>query len=706
MAIVEGNFVVKLHEIATVPQDEIKNYRIYGNLMISKKTVYNSYLHFQFSQIAELFQALDEIEKEIIKNDYAILRNESVVNDLFKVFTNFKTILAYDAYTLNRINVVRNRCIAYVPLEIENGLPAVRGVREVKTYFDVLVDDLVHERFSKESPQNLRFFIRVMAYGARCDFWPETYLKSLQKHVNEIVFQLLEKPLLTAEEIDFLVLVLGNRQFSFSQYTVRNFLEFLEQRLVKCTKINADRRSIIRLESLCSIVKVYKHLERFFMGHSLDINQLCQSNFIPTLTKYLIEFIEELPKLNKDPSAREKIKEAFLLVPIQNGTDSIFYTMVNKLYLSGALRLKHSSICNAGFIVTKDNIPCVSEDWLSVLETLHYDVQRLLNVLYRNYSTHPPRTPEYEHCQHLASCIDIAYDFQYYVLEALKGNGSDIFIEKLTELNREQLNKVSSLIQKGNYSLQRVTILLNAAEKASNKDLVEICYTYLSLHIFKKQELKWTVNLSEEQFKKIVARVNVKILSKCQFDVTKFPNITLASLKELLKKIPDIDLVNFPCLARSNLCDIVISNGSARFFHFNKDVLARSSKYFRAMFESSLREATEVNRGTMKQKLLIELDDESFQIFYKWVEVILQPNLEVARSTIEEEDPSRYVLEVNFAKYFGMDHILAKMKLFYTAIAKEKSLDYFHTPPTPQGLTLRWFPTTPKAQPKENELHV
>lgn len=708
MAIIERSFEDRIHAIAVIPENEITNYNIYGDLSFAKKTYinsfYNTYVSSQFSQIKELFKVLELIKKEIMRNDYAILRNDQLQKDLPKVFKHifklFESTATPDLFILDRVATVRDRCFAYYPLGNQDGRPVVSKLAKEKKdlTFQVLMEDLEQERFPTQSPSKVHFFTRILTYADELFNVPPDF----KLHLNEIVFQLFEKPSLNQEEIDFLNFALRSRA-AYDPYGISDFLGYLNIKFNEFLKINARNNPFEKLANIYEIVVVYKNLERFFMDDPYFIQRSIILQFI---TQSLIGILEHLPQLNK--TCRDKLKEVFILVPMHNRTNSIFNIIISRLYLENTLKLQHSSLCHAGFITTKGDHSYVPEEWMSVLDTLEVDVNKVLEALYRNYSRFPSKSPEFTQCQKVQHCISILHNLKYYAAEALKDNGSDIFLEKMTRLNSKEVEEIAALFLTSNFSLHRVIQLLNAAEKASNEALAGICYSFLIKNIFKKIDLKMPINLSSEQFIKLIERTNVSTPSKCQFDISKFPTITLQILKQLLRKIPDLDLINFPCSAKSKLSDIIISDGENNFFHFNRDILARSSNYFRAIFETGLQENSEISRGNMKQKLIVELDEENFSIFYKWSAVLLQPSLAVERKTVEESDPSQYVLELNFANYFGMDKVLEKMKAIYTKIVKEQSLESVETwiKAGTKEVPLIWYPDPSKRVESKEKLEI
>lgn len=709
MAVVEGAFANRLRLIAAIPLNQINQYEIHGDLRISKKYWCYSWIPFAnpFNQVAELFKALDVIDSEIRRNDYAFMISESV-HDLTNVFCTFKAIVIHkkeDELTRS-IHAVQCRCFAYYPHNNSrpDGIPYLDLQQSyIELAFKVLELDLERGNYCKTRPAVYNFLVRFITYGA---FIPEKEPSILlRKKINLEIINLFEKDSWNDEEVNFLKLFLENLEFTDTQYRPDHFFEYLRVILHEVMQHDPSKECSTKIVELHKVITIFKNSQNFFSNYLNPIN-LFTPAYLDLLMKFLSTHLNELPKLNQDHELSKKISDIFL---VNCGEDKVsililYIEFLNKNKNGFPFRKLHE----AGFLVSEGPSLRISDEWLLFMQTLNCGPEYVVCRAFHAYSVCPPKSEVHNIYQGFNRGSSALKYPSYYIHEALKEKGSDALIDRIAkETSKEQIVHFAPILSDRKYPKHRIASLLIAADLACNEKVVEFCYQQITKKMLKFKEKRQTfknpLNLPEKHFVQVINRLPYFPNATYSIDFIKFPSITLLGIKTLLDKFPTVNILNFPFKKPSKLSEIVITDGK-RQLYINRSILCRASEYFRHLYSSGLKESlllTEANGGTFV------LDEENFGIFLKWINVILQPSIEIDKKYVEEADPAQYAIEINFAKFFGMPTLLEHMTEIYTKFATNEKFEFIKVQKRfPGELHLKWFPNGPKKIDPKVELDI
>lgn len=377
MAIVESTFAERLRAIARISETEITNYEISGDLRIKEQPYFRNCMILncvfsQFCQVCELFKALDTIQREIRRDDQALVRNGEE-ETIRKAFCNFRALIYHTgADIITRIYAVEARTFAYIPLnfEIEDGKPApnTNGLRghELDRAFKVLCEDLEHRDCSHPNSRTLQFFIRIIDYGVFLSHRDPKHMDLIQQKISNAAFQLFQKPYLNNEETEFLKLIFGNRYFTGSMYSPETFINFLESMIKEKTNISED--SFVKVRSCKEIMNVFTKTTHFFVSHQLPMRSFTDYRSFYMRKDLLDEVFSDLPALNRDPEIRPILKALFTF-----NTGYQWLSIFKEFSIIVSMPLFES-----GFL-EKDEKYAISKEWLGVMNTFECTEDYFLN---------------------------------------------------------------------------------------------------------------------------------------------------------------------------------------------------------------------------------------------------------------------------------------------------------------------------------------
>lgn len=561
MAIVESTFAARISAIAAIPEKEIENYEIYEDLTLNKKGLLRSFQNLlsdvvpQFSQVGELFVALKIIEAEIMRNDYAILRNEKVQKDLPKVFCNFEAIILHTGVDiLMRIKAVQARFFAYLPIDIDASkkLEFSLNLRywlkgyEIDAGFETLSSDVMKAEYAIPCTKTFNFFYRLMIYASYQSFFNAEVKSAIQRQINSVIDALSKKPILNDEEKLFLDRVFTDPLFLRCYSSNNYFLDDQELKLKSLFQECQGKSAVDKLKTFKLVVDEYKTVEAFFNAHSLPPLCFRDSKLLYYLSELFLQIWEELPKLNKDPEIRQLLKYVFIFTNKGEKKCVLDHTL-SQLHINNLNHKKCMTFVplqQVGFLVPKDDTLSISEDWVSVIESLECEVESVLFLVLGESSKRPINTPEYEYCQKFFKGPDLLRFPRFFVHQAVQR--SDLIMERLVKLNPEQFRIVAPIIDNVILSTQRLVQFLKVAHEGFNHPLIEICNQKLAKQIAEKltghRNYEEGVVISEKVFMTII-KLMPDHLENPKLDLTKFQGMTKKVVVALMKKYLTLELI-------------------------------------------------------------------------------------------------------------------------------------------------------------------
>lgn len=724
MAIIGEGFVDRLSKFASIPEKEIGNYEVYGDLSVRQKSFLDNFDAIipkifsasrpPFSQIEELQKALSTLETEIKRNDFALLSNPAVQRDLPKAIKNLSVIKVNDLSSTiyDRIQDLQLSIFSHYPLKTEEGKSEIFSeslAKYTRWHSCDLDDDLSESRkillaeLAKENSdvvtqKSLALIIRIVVYTRDIIYVSSSDepRELFHRFVNNSLFILLSREVLTIEEEDFLKLIIGSHHYLRGQYANYNFCEFIVTKLEQIAKSeNPSDQKIIQFNEVLTIYQKYLSFsQKHFPSHRLEV--------IYDLTKIkktlFLKVLPDLTNLVRNPDMKAILKGLFVYTNSINNMDSILRNVIKDDHFTDgktlgvyggygrqnileAPPLEISKFHQAGLLVQEEGGTLrLSDEWEELMLLLECDIFSNLTFIflyYENLASEDPRHKSY--ISFLKGSTLLKYP-QYLLRQALVSEPERFLITRMAGLNANESAKLVPLIlAHENLSLQNMALLLADAHQVNNQILIDCCLKYLANKISDKfitgPVENETLDIPEKDFIRIIGLMNVvEVMEKSKLGedhpylglhVKMYPKLTVVGLKVVLEKFPTIAIEEFDTVKDSDLCDIVLDGGERLQLHMNRAILSRASDYFRTLLS-----------GIFRTEASIEIDGNAVEFLKKWMPAILKPNSHNLK--LEEllpEKPEQCVAEITTASFLQIPVVLSLITQFYTKeIAVEKNI--------------------------------
>ncbi len=699
--------IFNLYKLAGLPEKDFNSVHLHGNLSLSKKNSFFNSLFSKkteqtnFSQIQEFTQAVNTLETEIRRTDYALLRDVELRDCLPYALRNLRK-MAWKLLTFEEANGVRKKIdslrsliLSHVPLSLNEKGPVlnpyfnkfivVMDFRDEILPFQmrqehaVCLDFLLSEISSKSDERTDPEFLDILY---RLDAWSHGNRKDeIDVLIYKTTVNLFNLPVLRADQRGFLEFIYVTSESS--RYRADSFDGYILSNLEQCVEsYDSPKDKLSTFHSLCQVGQRFKN----FRLSEKPLSDPFESRKQDLLRKLL----PHLPNLIEDQEAKEMLKGICLFVDTMGSMQSQLFLLIMRIsdYNPDPKqeKLKIDELHQTGFLVKKTGT--ISDGWKKIVKELIPNPSHFVKFAFLPFESFPSDHPKRMYYMSFIKGPDLLDYPRYFLLMALHSEDtavSDVLIPRLAQLNplpQSFRMAFSTLFSSFNY----VKLLL-AAKEANNSDLMEICFEVLedwlisylisSLDEQDKSKPKPIFDIPDEIFFTLVrdldaTKLHAKVPERVCIDVTQFPKLTYEGLNILIQKFPEIEVVNFDCSQNSPLSDCTLSDLKNTLF-FNSAILKRSSDYFEAMLGGSFKESYS-NQD-------IVLDQEQFSFFKTWLEVFFKPSSNFYKTNLAnfselykqvKGTPFTYLSHLNFALFYQMNSLYQLLDRVFTVLISAK----------------------------------